>query len=109
MQLPPHKLKTDAADGIAPSTWWTDSSNSILTFALLSLSSQVRKSAVDICTLTQMDISKAYDRKALKPLKAVAIILSKDRTVTLSMIALLFHDIETGFGGADAIIVREIK
>lgn len=40
---------------------------------------------------------------------AVAIIVSEERTLTLSTIAPLLHDTVTGFGGADTPVLREIK
>lgn len=60
LQPPPHKLKTDV------STKWNSALHMVDRFlqqqpsiCTALLSPQVRKSAVDICTLTKMDISKA--------------------------------------------------
>lgn len=64
LQLPLHKLKTDVA------IRWNNAFHKVDRFlkqqpaiCAALLSSQVRKSAVDVCTLTQMDISKADYRE----------------------------------------------
>lgn len=52
------------------------------------LSPEVRRNEKDLCTLTESDITVAEDVvKVLQPLRAVTLVMSEERSSTLSVIA----------------------
>lgn len=87
--LPKNKLKTDV------STRWNSAYEMVDRFleqqpavCAALLSPQVRRGESDICTLTEADISNAEDIiKALKPMNDATILMSKESSPTICLIA----------------------
>ncbi|KAL3981340.1 homeodomain interacting protein kinase [Sarotherodon galilaeus] len=92
LKLPTHKLVTDGV------TRWNSTLEMLERFleqqpaiSAALLSPEVRRSDGDLCTLTEADITDGEDIvKALKPLKAATLLMSEEKSPTLSIIAPLY-------------------
>lgn len=91
LNLPAHKLVTDGV------TRWNSTLEMLECFleqqpaiSAALLSPEVRRSDSNLCTLTEADITDGEDIvKALKLLKAATLVMSEEKSPTLSIIALL--------------------
>ncbi|XP_030235893.1 zinc finger BED domain-containing protein 1-like [Gadus morhua] len=113
LDLPTHKLKTDVV------TRWNSGYEMLQRFleqqpaiCAALLSSDVRRSGSDICTLNENDITDAEDiMQALRPMFVATKIVSEEKNPTLSIIApvhaKLLNDTHQAMG--DKPIVRDIK
>ena len=113
LYLPTHKLKTDVV------TRWNSGYEMLQRFleqqpaiCAALLSSDVRRSGSDICTLNENDITDAEDiMQALRPMFVATKIVSEEKNPTLSIIApvhaKLLNDTHQAMG--DKPIVRDIK
>ncbi|XP_076742690.1 E3 SUMO-protein ligase ZBED1-like [Maylandia zebra] len=89
LNLPAHKLVTDGV------TRWNSTLEMLERFleqqpaiSAALLSPEVRRSDSNLCSLTEADITDGEDIvKALKPLKAATLVMSEEKSPTLSIIA----------------------
>lgn len=89
LKLPAHKLVTDGV------TRWNSTLEMLERFleqqpaiSAALLSPEVRRSDSNLCSLTEADITDGEDIvKALKPLKAATLVMSEEKSPTLSIIA----------------------
>ncbi|KAJ8349324.1 hypothetical protein SKAU_G00244540 [Synaphobranchus kaupii] len=114
LQLPVHKLTTDVV------TRWNSAHDMLVRFleqqpaiCAALLSSEVRKTEKDLCTLTESDVTTAEEIvNALKPMKEATLAMSKAKTPTLSVVAplqaTLISQLQESPGG-DSTITKEIK
>ncbi|ROL48291.1 Zinc finger BED domain-containing protein 1 [Anabarilius grahami] len=111
--LPEHKLMTDVC------TRWNSAHDMLERFVeqqpaicAALLSTEVRKNAKDLWTLTEADITCAEDViKVLKPLKLATHVMSEEKTPTVSIIAPLHAQLSHGtqIEATDSAVTREIK
>lgn len=106
--LPEHKLMTDVC------TRWNSAHDMLerLVEQPALLSTEVRKNAKDLWTLTEADITCAEDViKALKPLKLATHVMSEEKTPTVSIIAPLHAQLSHGtqIETTDSAVTRDIK
>lgn len=76
------------------------------------LSSEVRKSEKDLCTLTESDVTTAEEIViALKPMKEATLYMSTEKTPTLSVVAPLQDTLINGLQeiAGDTPIIKEMK
>ncbi|KAJ4919271.1 hypothetical protein JOQ06_022231 [Pogonophryne albipinna] len=113
LQLPEHKLMTDVV------TRWNSAHNMLERFleqqpaiCAALLSSEVRKTEKDLCTLTESDVTTAEEVvSALKPMKEATQYMSKEKTPTLSVIAPLQDTLINGLKPieGESAVIKEMK
>uniref|UniRef100_A0A3B3ZVN8 BED-type domain-containing protein n=1 Tax=Periophthalmus magnuspinnatus TaxID=409849 RepID=A0A3B3ZVN8_9GOBI len=113
LRLPEHKLIIDVV------TRWNSAHDMLQRFleqqpaiSAALLSSEVRKTEKEVCTLSESDITSAEDIvDAMKPMKVATLVMSKESTPTLSVVAplhaQLIHDLQES--PSDSTLVKEIK
>ncbi|XP_034083909.1 zinc finger BED domain-containing protein 1-like [Gymnodraco acuticeps] len=113
LQLPEHKLMTDVV------TRWNSAHDMLERFleqqpaiCAALLSSEVRKTEKDLCTLTESDVTTAEEVvSALKPMKEATQYMSKEKTPTLSVIAPLQDTLINGLKPieGESAVIKEMK
>lgn len=113
LNLPVHKLVTDVV------TRWNSSLDMLIRFleqqpaiSAALLSPEVRRNEQDLCTLTETDITVAEDMvKALQPLKTATLVMSEEKSPTVSVIAPLQAQLleEMRCGPQDATVIKDMK
>lgn len=76
------------------------------------LSPEVSRNKKDLCTLTEADITVAEDVvKALQPLKAATLVMSEERSPTLSVIAPLHAQLldQMNYAPHDSTVIKDVE
>ncbi|KAI2648672.1 E3 SUMO-protein ligase ZBED1 [Labeo rohita] len=113
LELPEHKLITDVV------TRWNSAHDMLERFleqqpavSAALLSNELRKTEKEVCTLCESDITSAEEMvDAMKPMKIATLVMSKESSPTLSVVAPLHAQLIQDFqeSRADSEIVKEIK
>ncbi|KAI4791864.1 hypothetical protein KUCAC02_033757 [Chaenocephalus aceratus] len=113
LQLPEHKLMTDVV------TRWNSAHDMLDRFleqqpaiCAALLSSEVRKTEKDLCTLTESDVTTAEEVvSTMKPMKEATQYMSKEKTSTLSVIAPLQDTLINGLKPieGESAVIKEMK
>nr|XP_055054000.1 E3 SUMO-protein ligase ZBED1-like [Misgurnus anguillicaudatus] len=113
LRLPEHKLMTDVV------TRWNSAHDMLERFleqqpaiCAALLSSEVRKTEKDLCTLTESDVTTAEEVvNALKPMKEATQYMSKEKTPTLSVVAPLQDTLINGLKPieGESAVIKEMK
>ncbi|XP_052399237.1 E3 SUMO-protein ligase ZBED1-like [Carassius gibelio] len=113
LRLPEHKLMTDVV------TRWNSAHDMLERFleqqpaiCATLLSSEVRKTEKDLCTLTESDVTTAEEVvSALKPMKEATQYMSKEKTPTLSVVAPLQDTLINGLKPieGESAVIKEMK
>lgn len=113
LELPEHKLITDVV------TRWNSAHDMLERFleqqpavSAALLSSEVRKTEKEVCTLCESDITSVEEIvDAMKPMKMATLVMSKESSPTLSVVAPLHAQLINDFQESlsDCEIVKEIK
>ncbi|KAJ4938117.1 hypothetical protein JOQ06_002743 [Pogonophryne albipinna] len=110
LQLPEHKLMTDVVTSAHDMLERFLEQQPAICAALLS--SEVRKTEKDLCTLTESDVTTAEEVvSALKPMKEATQYMSKEKTPTLSVIAPLQDTLINGLKPieGESAVIKEMK
>ncbi|XP_028837232.1 zinc finger BED domain-containing protein 1-like [Denticeps clupeoides] len=113
LELPEYKLMTDVV------TRWNSAHDMLERFleqqpalSAALLSNELRKTEKEVCTLCESDITSAEEIvDAMKPMKIATLVMSKESSPTLSVVAPLHAQLIQDFqeSRADSEIVKEIK
>ncbi|RXN19656.1 zinc finger BED domain-containing 1-like protein [Labeo rohita] len=113
LELPEHELITDVV------TRWNSAHDMLERFleqqpavSASLLSNELRKTEKEVCTLCESDITSAEEIvDAMKPMKIATLVMSKESSPTLSVVAPLHAQLIQDFqeSRADSEIVKEIK
>nr|XP_023657651.1 zinc finger BED domain-containing protein 1-like [Paramormyrops kingsleyae] len=113
LELPEHKLITDVV------TRWNSAHDMLERFleqqpavSAALLSNELRKTEKEVCTLCESEITSAEEIvDAMKPMKIATLVMSKESSPTLSVVAPLHAQLIQDFqeSRADSEIVKEIK